>query len=140
MEIWVIWAVASAFFAGLTAVLAKWGIAGVDADCVTLFRTVVVVVMAMGLVSARGVWSAFTEIPRPAYLALTLSGVATGLSWVCYYRALALAPATQVAPIDKASLLVTVVLAATFLKEPLTPRLLAASVLIFMGTLLALRP
>ena len=140
MNNWILWASLSAFFAGLTAVLAKWGIEGADADCVTLFRTIVVVVMAVVIVSIRGAWAGFGAIPRASYTALFLSGLATGLSWLCYYRALALAPATQVAPVDKSSLLVTLVLAALFLIEPFTPRLVCAALLVFAGALLAMRP
>ena len=97
-------------------------------------------VMAIVIVSIRGAWAGFGAIPRASYTALFLSGLATGLSWLCYYRALALAPATQVAPVDKSSLLVTLVLAALFLKEPFTPRLVCAALLVFAGALLAMRP
>ena len=120
---WFYWALLSAVFAGATAVLAKIGVENVDSNLATAVRTTVVLVFAWGVVfatRAAGALTAMAEMPRKTWLFLTLSGVATGLSWLCYFRALQLGPASKVAPIDKLSVVFVLVFAASFLGEPLT--------------------
>ena len=137
---WLTWALLSALFAGMTAVLAKVGVAGVDSNLATAVRTTVVLVFAWGVALATSPLAAVTTLSRRTWLFLALSGVATGLSWICYFRALQLGPASKVAPIDKLSVVVVLVFAAGFLGEPLTWKTLAGGALIAGGAvLLALR-
>src|SRR4051794_7899464 len=118
---WIVWAILSALFAALTAVLAKVGVAGVDSNLATAIRTTVVLVLSWVLVLiARGGDLQLGALSRRTWVFLILSGVATGLSWLCYFRALQLGPASKVAPIDKLSVVFVVVLAAMFLREPVT--------------------
>lgn len=135
---WPWFALGSAFFAALTAILAKVGIAGISSNLATLIRTAVILAFAGGLVTARGEWSSAGLSPR-TLLFLVLSGLATGLSWLCYFRALQLAPASRVAPVDKLSVVLVVLIAWLFLGEPMTPRVLLGASLITIGTLLLLR-
>jgi transporter family protein len=114
---WVFWALLSAVFAAATAILAKIGLEGVDSDFATLVRTIVIVFVLGALVYATGKWQDPTAIPRHALLFLTLSGLATGASWVCYFRALKIGEASRVAPIDKLSVLLVAVFAVIFLGE-----------------------
>src|SRR5262245_43508857 len=117
---WLIWALLSAVFAALTAILAKAGVAGIDANLATAIRTSVVLVFTWTialLTDARGL----TTIPGRSWMWLLLSGVATGLSWLCYFHALRIGPASRVAPIDKLSVVLVIVFAALFLGERLTP-------------------
>jgi transporter family protein len=116
---WLGWALLSALFAGLTAVLAKAGVKGVDSNLATAVRTVVVLVLAWAIVFAGG-RPDFAGVPRRAWLFLVLSGLATGASWLCYFRALQLGDASRIAPIDKLSVVVAIALAALFLGERLT--------------------
>ena len=116
---WVYWALLSALFAGLTAVLAKVGVKGVDPDLATAVRTVVILTFAWGIALFRGVAN-LREVPGKAWLFLVLSGVATGASWLCYFRALQLGQAARVAPVDKLSVVVAMGLAAVFLGERLS--------------------
>ena len=121
-ESWFQWALLSAVFAALTAILAKVGLAGVDPDFATLVRTVVILVALTAFVLLAGKWSnPFALEPKPL-LFLTLSGLATGASWVCYFRALKAGDAAKVAPVDKLSLLLVAVFAVVFLKERLNAR------------------
>ena len=114
---WLFWALVSAVFAALTAVLAKVGVQGVDSDLATLIRTVVILLFAGGVVTALGKWQAPGAIPGRAWLFLILSGLATGASWLAYFRALKLGQASQVAPVDKLSLVLVAVFAFAFLGE-----------------------
>ena len=117
---WVGWALFSALFAAATAICAKVGVAGVDSNFATAFRTSVVVVLAWGIVVATKTDATFHVPSQRTWLFLTLSGLATGLSWLCYFRALQLGPASRVAPIDKLSVALVIGFAALFLGERLT--------------------
>lgn len=132
---WLLFALGSAFFAGLTAILGKLGVAGLNSNLATLIRTVVIFVVTAGIVSLRGEWSMPRELAARPVTFLVLSGVATGLSWLCYYRALQLAPASLVAPIDKLSVAFAIVLGIVVLGEPLTWRVALGGVLIVGGAL-----
>jgi bacterial/archaeal transporter family protein len=136
---WAGWAFLSACFAALTAVLAKVGIQGVNANLAMALRTSVVLVAAWSLVLLRGEAKALTQIPQKTLLFLALSGLATGASWLCYFRALALGPVSKVAPIDKLSFVLATVLALVFLREKLTWQLAAGCGLIVAGVLLTLK-
>ena len=133
---WLTWALLSALFAGLTAVLAKIGVAGVDSNLATAVRTTVVLVFAWGVALATNPLASVGGLSRRAWLFLALSGVATGLSWLCYFRALQLGEASKVAPIDKLSVVFVLVFAALFLGEPLTWKTLAGGTLIAGGAVL----
>ena len=133
---WMILALLSALFAALTSILAKVGIEGVNSNLATAIRTVVVVVMAWGMVFVTNTQNGIMEIGRKSWLFLILSGLATGASWLCYYRALQLGEASKVVPIDKLSVVFTLVLAFIFLHEKFTPKSLIGCVLIGAGTLL----
>lgn len=117
---WLAWSLLSAVFAGATAVLAKVGVEGVNSNLATAIRTTVVLVFTWLLASSAISAGAFAQISRRTWMFLALSGLATGLSWVCYFRALQLGPASQVAPIDKLSVLFAIAMAGWFLHEPLT--------------------
>jgi len=114
---WVVWALLSAVFAAATAILAKIGLEGVDSDFATLIRTMVIGLVLGALVYATGKWQNPAAVPGRALVFLTLSGLATGASWVCYFRALKIGAASQVAPIDKLSVLLVAVFAVIFLGE-----------------------
>ena len=114
---WFQWALLSAVFAAMTAIFAKIGLRGVDSDLATLVRTLVIVAVLAGFVYATGKWSNPLRLTAKTLLFLVLSGLATGASWVCYFRALKAGPASQVAPIDKLSLLLVAVFAVLFLGE-----------------------
>ena len=133
---WLLFALLSAVFAALTSILAKIGIEGVNSNLATAIRTVVVVLMAWGMVFLTHAQGGVAAISRKGWLFLILSGLATGASWLCYYRALQLGKASQVAPIDKLSVVITLVLAFVFLREEVTAKSLAGCVLICAGTLL----
>ena len=114
---WFMWALLSAVFAALTAVLAKIGLEGIDSDLATLVRTAVIIVLLSMFVVATGKWQNPLTLPHRTLLFLTLSGAATGASWVCYFRALKLGEASKVAPVDKLSVLLVAVFAVLFLHE-----------------------
>ena len=114
---WIMWALLSAVFAALTAVLAKIGLEGIDSDLATLVRTAVILVLLSMFVMATGKWQNPLTLPHRTLLFLTLSGAATGVSWVCYFRALKLGEASKVAPVDKLSVLLVAVFAVLFLHE-----------------------
>ncbi len=133
---WFVFALLSAVFAALTSILAKVGIEGVNSNLATAVRTVVVVVMAWGMVFVTHAQGGLSEIGRKSWLFLILSGLATGASWLCYYRALQIGEASKVVPVDKLSVVITLVLAFLFLHEKFTPKSLAGCVLIGIGTLL----
>ena len=116
-EPWLIWALLSAVFAALTAIFAKIGIQGVDSDLATLVRTLIVAVLLSAFVWHAGKWSNPLALPGKTWLFLGLSGLATGASWVCYFRALQVGEASKVAPIDKLSLVLVALFAFTFLGE-----------------------
>jgi len=132
---WMVFAVLSAVFAALTSILAKVGIDGVNSNLATAIRTVVVVVMAWGMVFLTHTQSGISEISRKSWLFLILSGLATGASWLCYYRALQMGQASKVVPIDKMSVVITLILAFVFLHEEFTVKSLIGCVLIGAGTL-----
>lgn len=132
---WLIFALLSAVFAALTSILAKVGIDGVNSHLATAIRTVVVVFLSWGMVFLTHAQSGLGEISRKSWLFLILSGVATGASWLCYYRALQLGEVSKVVPIDKLSVVITLVLAFVFLHEEFTPKSLVGCVLITAGTL-----
>ncbi len=133
---WFVFALLSAVFAALTSILAKIGIDGVNSNLATAIRTVVVVIMAWGMVFLTNTQNGIAEISRKSWLFLILSGLATGASWLCYYRALQLGDASKVVPIDKLSVVITLVLAFVFLHENFTAKSLAGCTLIGAGTLL----
>ncbi|MBP3485901.1 MAG: EamA family transporter [Oscillospiraceae bacterium] len=133
---WLIFALLSAVFAALTSILAKVGIEGVNSNLATAIRTVVVVFMSWGMVFLTHAQSGLPDISRKSWLFLILSGLATGASWLCYYRALQIGDASKVVPIDKLSVVITLVLAFVFLHEEFTVKSLAGCVLIAAGTLL----
>lgn len=132
---WFIFALLSAIFASLTSILAKIGIDGVNSNLATAIRTVVVVVMAWGMVFLTNTHADIFNINRKSWLFLILSGLATGASWLCYYRALQIGPASKVVPIDKLSVVITLILAFVFLHEDFTMRALIGCILIGLGTL-----
>lgn len=132
---WFLFAILSALFAALTSILAKIGIEGVDSNLATAIRTVVVVVMSWGMVFLTNTQSGITEISKKSWIFLILSGLATGASWLCYYRALQMGEASKVVPIDKLSVVITLLLAFVFLHEEFTIKSLAGCLLIGAGTL-----
>lgn len=133
---WFVFALLSAVFAALTSILAKVGIEGVNSNLATAIRTVVVLVMAWGMVFVTNTQGGLTDISRKSWLFLILSGLATGASWLCYYRALQIGEASKVVPIDKLSVVITLMLAFVFLHERFTPKSLIGCLLIGAGTLL----
>lgn len=133
---WFILALLSAVFAALTSVLAKVGIDGVNSNLATAIRTIVVLVMAWGMVFITDAQSGLSSISRKSWVFLILSGLATGASWLCYYKAIQLGDVSKVVPIDKLSVVITMVLAFAFLHERFNARSIAGAVLIAAGTLL----
>ena len=132
---WFVLALLSAIFAALTSIMAKVGIEGVNSNLATAIRTVVVVVMAWGMVFLTNSQNGIAEISKRSWLFIILSGLATGASWLCYYRALQLGDASKVVPIDKLSVVITLVLAFVFLHEQFTTKSLIGCILIGMGTM-----
>ena len=132
---WFIFALLSAIFAALTSILAKVGIEGVNSNLATAIRTVVVVVMAWGMVFLTNAQNGIAEISKRSWLFLVLSGLATGVSWLCYYKALQLGDASKVVPIDKLSVVITLILAFVFLHEQFTTKSLIGCILIGIGTM-----
>ena len=132
---WFLFAILSAVFAALTSILAKVGIEGVNSNLATAIRTVVVVIMAWGMVFLTNTQGGISEISRKSWTFLTLSGLATGASWLCYYHALQIGEAAKVVPIDKLSVVITLILAFVFLHEEFTAKSLVGCVLIGVGTL-----
>lgn len=132
---WFVFALLSAIFAALTSILAKVGIEGVNSNLATAIRTVVVVLMAWGMVFLTNAQSGISQISKKSWLFLILSGLATGASWLCYYRALQIGEASKVVPIDKLSVVITLVLAFLFLHETFTAKSLIGCILIGVGTL-----
>lgn len=132
---WFLFAILSAVFAALTSILAKVGIDGVNSNLATAIRTVVVVAMAWEMVFITQAQSGIFQISKKSWLFLILSGLATGASWLCYYRALQIGEASKVVPVDKLSVVITLILAFLFLHEKFTVKSLLGCVLIGMGTL-----
>ena len=131
---WWIYALLSALFAALTAIFAKIGIKGVDTDLATGIRTVVILILAWLLVFYKGSQNGISSLTKVNWIFLILSGCATGFSWICYFKALQLGEVSQVAPVDKLSVAIAIVLAAIFLGEPLTAKTIVAATLIMAGT------
>lgn len=138
---WKLFALGSAFFAGLTAIFGKLGVEGINSNLATFVRTVVILLMTFAIVSFQGEWRfpQRTMEMRPIVF-LVLSGVATGLSWLFYYRALQMAPASMVAPVDKLSVVFAIVLSVLFLGEAVTPKLIMGGTLVVAGTLVLIWP
>lgn len=134
-ELWWIYALLSALFAALTTIFAKIGVESVNSNLATAIRTIIILVIAWGIVFARGDARSFAEIPSKTLLFLVLSGLATGLSWIFYFKALQVGKASLVAPIDKSSIVLVLLFSAAFLGEPLTRQSILGTVLIAMGTL-----
>lgn len=135
-HMWFIFALLSAVFAALTSILAKVGINGVNSNLATAIRTVVVVIMAWGMVFLTNAQNGLSGISRKSWLFLILSGLATGASWLCYYKALQIGEASKVVPIDKLSVVITLILAFVFLHETFTTKSLIGCILIGAGTLI----
>ena len=133
---WMIFAVLSAVFAALTSILAKIGIEGVNSNLATAIRTIVVVIMAWGMVFLTHAQNGLAEISKKSWIFLILSGLATGASWLCYYKALQMGDASKVVPIDKLSVVITLILAFVFLHEQFTAKSLIGCILIGAGTLI----
>lgn len=133
---WMIFAVLSAVFAALTSILAKIGIEGVNSNLATAIRTIVVVIMACGMVFLTHAQNGLAEISKKSWIFLILSGLATGASWLCYYKALQMGDASKVVPIDKMSVVITLILAFVFLHEQFTAKSLIGCILIGAGTLI----
>lgn len=136
LQSWQGWALASAFFAGLTAILAKLGVREMDSNLATAVRTVVILVMAGGIVAWQGTYKSLPGLDTRSLVFLVLSGLATGASWLCYFHALKLGPASRVAPLDKLSVAFAVILAAVFLGEALSVKVVAGVALMVAGALL----
>ncbi len=130
---WLLFALGSAFFAALTAIFGKLGVAGINSNLATFIRTLVILAVTAGILSLRGEWARPTGLPGSSWLFLVLSGVATGLSWLCYYRALQLGPVSKVAPIDKLSVAMVIALGLLFLGERPSLPLLVGGALIVAG-------
>lgn len=133
--VWLIFAVGSAVFAALTSILAKVGIDGVDSNLATAIRTGVVLVLAWGMVFLTRAQNGITNIGTKSWVFLILSGLATGASWLCYYRALQLGEASKVVPVDKMSTVITLILAFIFLHETFTFKSVIGMILLTVGTL-----
>jgi transporter family protein len=133
---WWTYALLSAFFAALTAIFAKVGIRGVDTDLATAIRTAVILILAWGIAIFRGGAATIHTLSKQNMLFLCLSGIATGLSWIFYFKALQLGKVSQVAPVDKMSVAIAIILSVIFLGEPLTAKTVAGALLIIAGTVI----
>ena len=136
LEMWFVFALASAVFAALTSILAKVGIEGVNSNLATALRTCVVLVMAWGMVFVTNAQGGIVSISRKSWVFLILSGLATGASWLCYYRALQIGQASKVVPVDKLSVVITLVLAFVIFHEKADAKTITGAALITIGTLL----
>lgn len=136
---WRYFALLSALFAALTAILAKMGLKGVNSNLATAIRTVVIILLAWGIVAFSGELKEVRNLTKQNLLFLALSGLATGLSWIFYFKALATGPVSKVAPIDKLSLALTICLSVIILKEPLDGKVILGGLLIIAGTLVLIR-
>ena len=133
---WALFAILSAVFAALTSILAKIGIEGVNSNLATALRTIVVLAMAWGMVFLTNQQNGIVEISKKSWLFLILSGLATGASWLCYYKALQMGEASKVVPIDKLSVVITLAMAFIFLHEQITAKSLIGAIIITVGTLI----
>lgn len=133
---WLLFALLSALFAAFTSILAKIGIEGVNSNLATALRTVVIVIMAWGMVFITNTQNGILEINKKSWIFLILSGLATGASWLCYYKALQIGDASKVVPVDKLSVVITLILAFVFLHEEFTIKSLIGCILIGVGTLI----
>ena len=136
IAVWMILALGSAGFAALTSILAKIGIDGVNSNLATAIRTIIVVIMAWGMVFLTNAQGGISDISRKSWIFLILSGLATGASWLCYYKALQIGEASKVVPVDKLSVVFTLILAFVFLHEQFTTRSVIGCILIGTGTLI----
>ncbi len=132
---WILFSTGAAFFAALTAIFGKLGVTGINSNYATFIRTIVILIVTIAIISIRNEWEKPGSIPAKSWIFLILSGVATGLSWLCYYRALQLGPITKVAPIDKLSVALAVLLGVLFLGEKLTWPIALGSSLIVAGSI-----
>lgn len=132
---WLVMALLSSVFAALTSILAKVGIDGVNSNLATALRTVVVLIMSWGMVFITGSWRGISTVSQKSWLFLILSGLATGASWLCYYKALQLGDVSKVVPIDKLSVVITIILAVIFLHEEFTLKSALGVILLTAGTL-----
>ena len=132
---WLLFAFASSLFAALTSILTKIGIEGVNSNLATALRTMVVVIMAWGMIFLTNSQGGIASISKKSWIFLILSGIATGISWLCYYRALQIGEASKVVPIDKLSVVITIILAFVFLHESITVKSIIGMILITAGTL-----
>lgn len=132
---WQAFAIASAFFASLTAVFGKIGVSSLNSNFATFIRTIVVLVVTALILWSRNEWQRIEEVSKMAILFLVLSGAATGFSWLCYYRALQLGPASRIAPVDKLSVIFVILLSVLFLGEPFTVKVAIGGALILGGSL-----
>lgn len=136
LDDWRIFALASAGFAALTAIFGKIGVANINSNLATFIRVVVILIFSVLVVSLRKEWRIPGQLDAKTILFLVLSGLATGASWLCYYKALQLGPASKVAPVDKLSVVFAIILAAIFLGEHITAKVLIGGILILLGTIL----
>lgn len=132
---WLVFAILSAVFAALTSILAKVGIENVNSTLATAIRTVVVLIMAWGIVFLTNAGQEISQISKKSWVFLTLSGLATGASWLCFYEAIKIGEVSKVVPIDKMSLVLTIILAFIFLHEQMTMKMIIGTILISIGTL-----
>ncbi|MBC7539438.1 MAG: EamA family transporter [Bacteriovorax sp.] len=135
MNNWLIYAIGSAFFAGLTAILGKVGVKDINSNFATFIRTIVIMVVSSLVITMRSEWEGFDKLHSRTLMFLVFSGIATGLSWLCYYKALQLGPVSKVAPIDKLSVVFAIILAVVFLGESLSWQVLTGGLLIVAGSL-----
>ena len=133
---WKIYALLSALFAALTAICAKVGVKDIDSNLATAIRTTIILFLTWGIVLASGHLSAVKSVPRYTWLFLVLSGISTGLSWLFYFKAIQLGDVSRVAPVDKLSVVITIILAVVLLKEPLSPKVIAGGLLICAGSII----
>jgi len=134
-ESWLLFALGSAFFAALTALFGKMGVAGINSNLATFIRTIVILLVTAGILTLRNEWVKPTGLPTSSWVFLALSGIATGLSWLCYYRALQLGPISKVAPIDKLSVAIAILLGVLLLGEQLSWPLVIGGGLIVAGAI-----
>ncbi|MDE5877976.1 MAG: EamA family transporter [Muribaculaceae bacterium] len=133
---WIVYALLAALFAALTAIFAKIGVKDIDSNLATAIRTTVILLLTWGIVIFSNVFSQIKSISKSTWLFLILSGIATGLSWLFYFKALQTGEVSRVAPIDKISVVFTIILAFLFLKEPVSPKVIAGAILITLGGIL----
>lgn len=135
---WKFFALGAAFFAALTAIFGKVGVSQINSNLATLIRTIVILGVTALIITYRGEWEIPTLLSKKSLLFLVLSGIATGLSWLCYFKALQLGPASKVAPVDKLSVVLVIIFSAIFLGEKLTLKVALGGILISLGSLLLL--